>query len=132
MERALAPQKPLTLAVIREAVGSAVQRGAEHSWQIESLNWTGLDADRLTALDRSAVRFVTFIEDHIPGYLNWLLTVFPVTGADQDVAIFCANREYFRFFVTWAHEEERHASALTLDPPRDSRPVDRGIGRGAC
>jgi hypothetical protein len=80
---------------------------------VESLDWARLDADRLTALDRSAVRYITFIEDHIPGYLDWLLTTFPVTGADRDVATFCANREYFRFFVTWAHEEERHASALT-------------------
>lgn len=104
---------PLSTTVIRQAVGPVIQRGAEQTWHLGSLDWDRLEPDRLTDLDRSAVRYVTFIEDHIPGYLDWLLTTFPATGADRDVDTFCANREYFRFFVTWAAEEERHASALT-------------------
>ncbi|MEV7289127.1 acyl-ACP desaturase [Streptomyces sp. NPDC093252] len=108
-----APLQPLDPSVIRAAVGPAVLRGARHSWQPEDLDWDRLEPDRLTALDRSAVRFITFVEDHIPGYLDWLLTRFPATGAERDIVAFRAHREYFRFFVTWAQEEERHASALT-------------------
>jgi len=97
---------------IRAAVIPAVQRGAERMWSIGDLDWTQLRPEALTDLDRSVVRFITFIEDHIPGYLNWLLDAFPTTG-QAAVEEYRVNREYFRFFVAWAYDEERHAAALT-------------------
>ena len=106
-------ETPLSPTAIREALGPNIQRSAERGWHLESLDWTGLAADQLTELDRSAVRFITCIEDHIPDYLNWMLTRFPTAGAEHDIATFRANREYFRFLVAWAYDEERHASALT-------------------
>jgi acyl-[acyl-carrier-protein] desaturase len=109
------PALPLT--DIRAAVGPAVQRAVDRTWSLASLDWNGLRPEALTDDDRSVVRFITFIEDHIPGYLTWLLDSFPTsspTSGDQlDVDTFCVNREYFRFFVTWAYDEERHAAALT-------------------
>jgi acyl-[acyl-carrier-protein] desaturase len=103
---------------MRDLVGGAVGRAVERQWSIEDLDWSTLDPDRLTDADRSVVRFITFIEDHIPGYLTYFLDAFPLAGTDkdgQDLAIeeFCFNREYFRFLISWAYDEERHASVLT-------------------
>jgi hypothetical protein len=98
---------------MRDLVGRSVVRGDRRQWSIEELDWAGLRPERLTATDRSAVRFITFIEDHIPGYLTYFLKAFPVTGTDLGIEEFCFNREYFRFLIAWANDEERHASVLT-------------------
>ena len=34
-------------------------------------------------------------------------------GSELDVATVALHREYFRFFVSWAYDEERHARVLT-------------------
>ncbi|TDD81750.1 acyl-ACP desaturase [Actinomadura rubrisoli] len=107
------PARSLPIRDIRAAVGPAVQRGADRTWSLGDLDWPAIRPDALTEDDRSVVRFITFIEDHIPGYLTWLLDAFPIVGEDIGIDDFCANREYFRFFVTWAADEERHAAALT-------------------
>ena len=101
------------LAAMRDLVDQSARRGARRQWSIDELDWAALRPERLTATDRSVVRFITFIEDHIPGYLTYFLNVFPVTGSDLGVEEFCFNREYFRFLIAWAHDEERHASVLT-------------------
>lgn len=100
-------------AAMRELARKAAGRAAERQWSIDELAWSSLRPEELTDTDRSVVRFITFIEDHIPGYLTFFLNAFPVN--DQDLAIeeFCFNREYFRFLISWANDEERHASALT-------------------
>jgi acyl-[acyl-carrier-protein] desaturase len=103
----------ITLPPLRDMVGQSVRRGAQRQWSIDELDWAALRPEQLNATDRSVVRFITFIEDHIPGYLTYFLTMFPVVGTDLSVEEFCFNREYFRFLVAWAHDEERHASALT-------------------
>jgi hypothetical protein len=107
------PAQSLPLRDIRSVVGPAVQRGADRTWSLGDLDWPAIQPDSLTENDRSIVRFITFIEDHIPGYLTWLLDAFPIVGEDIEISDFCVNREYFRFFVTWAADEERHAAALT-------------------
>jgi acyl-[acyl-carrier-protein] desaturase len=91
----------------------AVERGHQRQWSIEDLDWAALRPELLTDDDRSVVRFITLIEDHIPGYLGTLLQTFPTTGADLEIEEFCFNREYFRFLIAWANDEERHASVLT-------------------
>jgi hypothetical protein len=98
---------------LRELAAKAVGRAASRQWSIEDLSWGSLRQDELTDTDRSVVRFITFIEDHIPGYLSYFLTAFPVNGGDLAIEEFCFNREYFRFLISWADDEERHASVLT-------------------
>lgn len=97
---------------MRELTRKAVSRADTRQWSIEELSWGMLRPEELTDTDRSVVRFITFIEDHIPGYLTYFLDAFPVSGEDLSIEEFCFNREYFRFLVSWANEEERHASVL--------------------
>ena len=103
----------LPVGRMHELVDQAVVRGGRASWTLEDLDWSSLRPERLTEVDRSAVRFITYIEDHIPGYITNFLNMFPVAGAQLELERFGFNREYFRFLVAWAHDEERHASALT-------------------
>jgi acyl-[acyl-carrier-protein] desaturase len=103
----------IDLLTMRNLVEQSVLRGTERQWSIDELDWAALRPEQLTATDQSVVRFITFIEDHIPGYLTYFLNAFPVTGPDLGIEEFCFNREYFRFLIAWAHDEERHASVLT-------------------
>jgi hypothetical protein len=98
---------------MRDLTEAAVRRGDRHSWSIDELKWEALRPEQLTSTDQSVVRFITFIEDHIPGYLTYFLGAFPVSGEDLSIEEFCFNREYFRFLLAWANDEERHAAALT-------------------
>jgi hypothetical protein len=98
---------------MRELAQRAVSRADARRWSVDDLPWSTLEPEHLTSDDRSVVRFITFIEDHIPGYLTYFLNAFPTSGADLGIEEFCFNREYFRFLISWANEEERHASALT-------------------
>jgi acyl-[acyl-carrier-protein] desaturase len=100
-------------SAMRALVGDAVARGAGRQWAIDDLAWARLRPERLTETERSAVRFLTFIEDHIPGYLTYFLELFPITDQVESIEEFCFNREYFRFLIAWAYDEERHASVLT-------------------
>lgn len=100
-------------AVMRDLTATAVTRAAQRQWSVEDVDWAALRPENLTQTDTSVVRFITFIEDHIPGYLTYFLDQFPVRGEDLAVEDFCFNREYFRFLIAWAHDEERHASVLT-------------------
>ncbi|HEX3782759.1 MAG TPA: acyl-ACP desaturase [Pseudonocardiaceae bacterium] len=104
---------PLDLSTARAAVEPVVARGVDRAWSLTDLDWSAVRPELLTDADRSVVRFITYIEDHIPGYLSWLLRSFPVDGAHAPVPQVAVHREYFRFFVAWANDEERHASALT-------------------
>jgi acyl-[acyl-carrier-protein] desaturase len=105
--------RPGPLTGIRDTVAHAVQRGADRGWSLDSLPWGKLRPERLTETDTSVVRFITYIENHLPGYLSWLLDTFPVIDDDIGLEDCARHREYFRFFVAWAYDEERHAAALT-------------------
>ena len=104
---------PLDLMTVAKAADDVVQRGAERIWSVTDLDWDAIRPELLTDGDRSAVRYLTYIEDHIPGYLSWSMRSFPVDGAELDTPTVALNREYFRFFVAWAYDEERHARMLT-------------------
>ncbi|WP_374629107.1 acyl-ACP desaturase [Frankia sp. AgPm24] len=81
-------------------------------WDVErDFDWGAADANRLTDGQRSAVRFITFIEDHLPGYFALYSSRFPL-DADTDVETFLLNREIYHFTVRWAQEEDSHARAL--------------------
>ena len=84
----------------------------ERRWDAErSLDWAAADADHLTDGQRSAVEFVTVIEDHLPGYFDIYHRQFPVDSS-VDPAVFAHHRELYHFTVRWAAEEDTHARAL--------------------
>ena len=76
-----------------------------------AVDWSALAPERLTAEHASAVAFVTFIEDHLPGYVADYHRIFPV-DASVSLDEFVHNRELYRFVVRWALEEDRHAHVL--------------------
>jgi len=102
------PADSLDTAVTAFMTASPVTR----RWDVErDFDWAAADADRLTDGQRSAVRFITYIEDHLPGYFAVYGSRFPL-DADVDVETFLRNREIYHFTVRWAAEEDSHARAL--------------------
>lgn len=82
------------------------------AWTIsDTRKWPETDADRLTRDQVSALQFITYIEDHIPGYFAEYQRLFPL-HPDLPEAEFVFNREMFRFISRWTQEEERHANVL--------------------
>ena len=82
-------------------------------WDVEtSFDWSRADAGRLTEGQLSAVRFVTLIEDHLPGYFALYQRHFPL-DSDTDPMAFAHNRELYHFTVRWAFEEDTHARVLS-------------------
>ena len=80
--------------------------------RFERLDGATIDRALLTDDQIAALRFVTFIEDHIPGYFADYLACFPVNDT-VPLPAFVHNRELYRFLVRWAYEEETHAQMLS-------------------
>ncbi|MCZ7432067.1 acyl-ACP desaturase [Streptomyces sp. WMMC1477] len=81
-------------------------------WDVDfSFDWAQADAGRLTEGERSAVQFITIIEDHLPGYFALYEQNFPVDDS-VDRETYIHNRELYHFTVRWAQEEDTHARAL--------------------
>lgn len=77
-----------------------------------SIPWRNLRPELLTEKQRSAVTFITLIEDHLPGYFAEYTRVFPideVTSLEECIH----NRELYHFLIRWAQEEDRHAHVLS-------------------
>ncbi|WP_433522247.1 acyl-ACP desaturase [Nocardia pseudovaccinii] len=109
MESALIPVDEVAAAVD----GFLAASPATRAWDVETaFDWSLADAGRLTEGQRSAVQFVTLIEDHLPGYFDVYHRHFPVDDT-VDRATFVHNRELYHFTVRWALEEDTHARALT-------------------
>lgn len=104
----------IPVAEVAEAVdGFLAASPAARAWDVETaFTWSRADAGRLTEGQRSAVQFVTLIEDHLPGYFEVYHQYFPVDGTVSREA-FIHNRELYHFTVRWALEEDTHARALT-------------------
>ncbi|WP_433622850.1 acyl-ACP desaturase [Nocardia sp. CA-120079] len=108
-ESALIPVDEVAAAVD----GFLAASPATRAWDVETaFDWSLADAGRLTEGQRSAVQFVTLIEDHLPGYFDVYHRHFPVDDT-VDRATFVHNRELYHFTVRWALEEDTHARALT-------------------
>ncbi|MEC3918557.1 acyl-ACP desaturase [Nocardia sp. CDC160] len=108
MEQSLLPVDELVAAVD----GFLAASPAARAWDVETaFDWAAADAERLTDGQRSAVRFVTFIEDHLPGYFDVYQRFFPVDDS-VELPAFIHNRELYHFTVRWALEEDTHARAL--------------------
>lgn len=77
-----------------------------------SIPWGDLRPEVLTEKQRSAIAFINFIEDHLPGYFAEYIKRFPI---DQDTPLEACiyNRELYHFLIRWAQEEDRHAHVLT-------------------
>ncbi len=78
---------------------------------LKSFDWENLDARGLPSAQRSAVAFVTYIEDHLPQYFQEIYRRYPL-DASVDSQRFMHNRELYRFYVRWAQDEESHADVL--------------------
>ncbi|SDD10765.1 acyl-ACP desaturase [Actinokineospora iranica] len=105
----LLPATDIAAAVDGFMAASPAARG----WDVETaVDWADADAGKLSEGEVSAVRFITLIEDHLPGYFDIYHKHFPVDG-DVDPAIFVHNRELYHFTIRWAFEEDTHARALT-------------------
>lgn len=106
---------PLLPVADVDAAVSAFLRTAEPAkrWDVDfSFNWTQADASRLTEGERSAVQFITIIEDHLPGYFALYEKNFPVDNS-VDLDTFMHNRELYHFSIRWAQEEDTHARVLS-------------------
>ncbi|WP_280373039.1 acyl-ACP desaturase [Nocardia abscessus] len=109
IESALIPVDEVAAAVD----GFLAASPATRAWDVETaFDWPRADAGRLTEGQRSAVQFVTLIEDHLPGYFDVYHRYFPVDDT-VDREAFIHNRELYHFTVRWALEEDTHARALT-------------------
>ncbi|MBL7500514.1 acyl-ACP desaturase [Frankia sp. CNm7] len=98
---------------VADAVGTFLRSSpAGRRWDVETaFDWAAADADRLTEGQRSAVAFITYIEDHLPGYFGLYSRRFPLDES-VDLDTFVHNRELYHFTVRWAEEEDTHARAL--------------------
>ncbi|MET7773313.1 acyl-ACP desaturase [Nocardia sp. NPDC005366] len=109
IESGLIPVEDITEAVD----GFLAASPAARAWDVETaFDWAHADAGLLTEGQRSAVQFITLIEDHLPGYFDVYHRYFPVDDT-VDAATFTHNRELYHFTVRWALEEDTHARALT-------------------
>src|SRR5437016_6948714 len=66
--------------------------------------------ERLSDYQRSAVKTVLFVEDHLPGYLSEYLRI--MTDPDVTDEQHITNRNTLHFTFRWVSEEDRHAHVL--------------------
>jgi acyl-[acyl-carrier-protein] desaturase len=106
---------PLLPAGDMDAAVAAFLRASppQRRWNVETdIDYAAADGDRLTDGQRSAVQFVSMIEDHLPGYFALYRRHFPVDDT-TDRQTYVHNRELYHFTVRWADEEDSHALALS-------------------
>ncbi len=86
---------------------------ASRRWDVEtSFDWSLADANKLSDGEQSAVKLVTFVEDHLPGYFALYNKQFPL-HEDTDPVTFAHNRQLYHFTLRWSFEEDQHARVLT-------------------
>lgn len=94
---------------VRAFVGSAP---SHQRWDEFDFDWRLADASLLTDGERSAVEFITIIEDHLPGYFDLYGENFPLNDSVEQ-NVFVHNRKLYHFSIRWAQEEDTHARVLT-------------------
>ncbi|GAA2986005.1 acyl-ACP desaturase [Actinokineospora diospyrosa] len=100
----------LPAAEVDAAVGTFLRAGRTR-WDEFDFDWPLADASRLTDGQRSAVEFITIIEDHLPGYFALYDEHFPLNESVER-EVFVHNRELYHFSIRWAQEEDTHARTL--------------------
>ena len=68
--------------------------------------------ERLSDVQRQAVKTVLFVEDHLPGYLSEYLRVMTDPDLPDDQHI--VNRQALHYTFRWVAEEDRHAHVLEM------------------
>ncbi len=66
--------------------------------------------ERLSEVQRNAVKTVLFVEDHLPGYLAEYLRIMTDPELPDDQYII--NRKTLHYTFRWVSEEDRHAQVL--------------------
>jgi acyl-[acyl-carrier-protein] desaturase len=74
--------------------------------------WESLQPEQLPAEHRSALVFITFIEDHLPGYFQEYQRAFPLHPG-VPIEDYAHHRELYHFTLKWAVEEDAHAHVLS-------------------
>ncbi len=98
--------------VLSRIVAEAVDQGDGVAWRrLADVPYDAIAVDTLTPDQISAVRFITFIEDHIPDYFDNYRRAFPIVG-ETDLEAVAYHRTLYHVAVGWAAEEDRHAHAL--------------------
>lgn len=98
---------------ISELVEKHVLVADDITWnRFTSIPWKDLKPEILTEEQRSAIAFINFIEDHLPGYFAVYTQRFAIEE-DTPLEVCMYNRELYHFLVRWAQEEDRHAHVLT-------------------
>lgn len=104
----------LPTSVLRPIVSSFNQIADDNNWnRFTSLPWEQLKPELLTEGQKGAVVFVSYVEDHLPGYFQEYQKLFPIEEAKTTPEAI-HNRELFRFIVRWGYEEDKHAQVLSL------------------
>jgi len=102
----------LDTPTLRASVDEFLALADDVTWnRYTSCDWHAAEVERLTPSQRSAVDFITAIEDHLPNYFAEYSRGFPISE-DADVPSAAHNRLLYHFTVRWAQEEDRHAHAL--------------------
>lgn len=97
---------------LRRHVDEFLRVADNATWnRFEGLQWSRARPESLSPEQRSAVEFVTFIEDHIPNYFGEYNQNFPI-DASVDSSTCQHNRILYHFTVRWSQEEDRHAHVL--------------------
>ena len=104
----------LQTSVLRPIVSSFNLIADDANWnRFTGLPWDQLKPELLTEGQRGAVIFVSYVEDHLPGYFQEYQKLFPIEEAPTTQEAI-HNRELFRFIVRWGFEEDKHAQVLTM------------------
>ena len=68
--------------------------------------------ERLSEVQRDALKTVLYVEDHLPGYLSEYLRV--MMDPDQPDDQYIVNRNALHYTFRWVSEEDRHAHVLEM------------------
>ena len=104
-------------AVLDEVLYDYLRRADRMGWSpydlMEADNVRQLArTERLSEVQRNAVRTVLYVEDHLPGYLSEYLRV--MTDPDLPDDQYVINRKALHYTLRWVAEEDRHAHVLEM------------------
>jgi acyl-[acyl-carrier-protein] desaturase len=68
--------------------------------------------ERISDVQREALKTVLYVEDHLPGYLSEYLRV--MMDPDQPDDQYIVNRNALHYTFRWVSEEDRHAHVLEM------------------
>lgn len=106
------PERGIDAGTMSRLVDQFFDSADARPWhRFHSFDWATLDPRCLTREQKAAVVFITFIEDHLPGYFQASQQLYPVNSSVSPEQ-FMINRELYRFSVKWAQEEDAHAHVL--------------------